>query len=319
MDCVEGFKEDLVARGITPHGIETYLSCIRSFLEAHREPAEVSLNDLRAYLVELRSRELSGSTLKGYFSALSSFYDYLVFSGAMESNPIPSFRKRYLGRMKFQSGGDNARQLISIEQMIQLIDFSRDILSWTLMLFLAKTGLRRGELISMDIEDLNFEKMEFRIKPKAKRTNRLGFIDTELAAALREYLRWRKARALSGALWISHAGTRISRNMVYNIVVRHAELAGLHDPHGPLIERFTPHCFRHWFTTHLRRAGMPREFIKELRGDRRKEAVDIYDHIDPEELRRSYLQCVPKLLSGLPSTGKGVMYGLQYGEGQPSE
>jgi integrase/recombinase XerD len=40
---------------------------------------------------------------------------------------------------------------------------------------------------------------------------------------------------------------------------------------------------------------MPREFVKELRGDRRKEAVDIYDHIDREELRRAYLATVPKL------------------------
>jgi len=32
---------------------------------------------------------------------------------------------------------------------------------------------------------------------------------------------------------------------------------------------------------------MPREFIKELRGDRRREAIDIYDHIDPEELRKT--------------------------------
>jgi integrase/recombinase XerD len=40
---------------------------------------------------------------------------------------------------------------------------------------------------------------------------------------------------------------------------------------------------------------MPREFIKELRGDRRKEAVDIYDHIDEQELRGAYLACIPKL------------------------
>lgn len=39
---------------------------------------------------------------------------------------------------------------------------------------------------------------------------------------------------------------------------------------------------------------MPREFIKELRGDKRNEAIDIYDYIDKEELRRAYLACIPK-------------------------
>ena len=49
---------------------------------------------------------------------------------------------------------------------------------------------------------------------------------------------------------------------------------------------FSPHCFRHWFTAHLLRSEMPREFIQELRGDARKEAIDVYDHIDRKELSR---------------------------------
>ena len=68
----------------------------------------------------------------------------------------------------------------------------------------------------------------------------------------------------------------------------------IHDSRGSLNKKFTTHCFRHFFTTHLRRSGMPRELIQELRGDRRGDAIDIYDHIDPEELRRSYLQHVPR-------------------------
>jgi integrase/recombinase XerD len=60
-------------------------------------------------------------------------------------------------------------------------------------------------------------------------------------------------------------------------------------------DHFSPHCCRHWFTTHLRRAGMKREFIQELRGDRRRDAIDIYDHIDKEELREAYLAYIPQL------------------------
>jgi integrase/recombinase XerD len=40
---------------------------------------------------------------------------------------------------------------------------------------------------------------------------------------------------------------------------------------------------------------MPREFIQEFRGDVRREAIDIYDHIDKEELRKLYLAHVPHL------------------------
>ena len=45
----------------------------------------------------------------------------------------------------------------------------------------------------------------------------------------------------------------------------------------------------------MRRAGMSKDFIKVFRGDRRRDAVDIYDHIDKEELRRAYLTFIPQL------------------------
>ena len=304
MDLVEEFIADSAARGLTKHSIESYKSCITDFLRCYSNPTAVGLDELRTYLVDLRRRGLQGNTLKEYFSALSTFYDFLLFEGKMNSNPILGFRKRYL-RIKNQHGGENTRQLISTGQMRQLIrlaDEDIDILAKTIMLFLAKTGVRRGELISMDVHDLDLERGEFRIKPLSKRSNRLGFLDGELRAALVKYLNWREYRAVNDALWVHSNGKKVARNYVYNMVVRYSSRLGLHDPGGPLCKRFGPHCCRHFFTTMLRRNGMPREFIKELRGDRRKEAVDIYDHIDTEELRRSYLQCVPKLLDvRLPS------------------
>lgn len=298
MDLIEGFVAECQARGLVQHTTETYESCCKDFLRRYPDPVSVQLEDLRVYLGELRARGYQGSTLKGYFAAISALFDYLVIEGAAAANPIPPFRKRYL-RIKNQYNGENTRQLISVEQMTALINLSqRDILAKQIMLFLAKTGIRRGELIAMDIQDLDLEKMEFRVKPKAKRSNRLGFLDHEIVTSLQEYLDWREPRAKGSALWISHEGSRITRNYVYDTVTHYAGIAGLHDPRGAINQKFTPHCFRHFFTTWLRRAGMKREFIQELRGDRRRDAVDIYDHIELEELRESYLECIPYLNVG---------------------
>jgi len=98
------------------------------------------------------------------------------------------------------------------------------------------------------------------------------------------------------ALFISSWGNRISRNDVSQAVTNAAERVGLHNPQSERMEdRFSPHCCRHWFTTHLRRAGMRREFIQELRGDSRREAIDIYDHIDLKELKEAYMAAIPQL------------------------
>jgi integrase/recombinase XerD len=98
------------------------------------------------------------------------------------------------------------------------------------------------------------------------------------------------------ALFTTDTGGRLNKNHVYEIVVSSAQRVGLHIPTSEKLEdHFTPHCCRHWFTTHLRRMGMPREHIQELRGDARPEAIDIYIHIDPEDLRTSYLAHMPRL------------------------
>ena len=99
------------------------------------------------------------------------------------------------------------------------------------------------------------------------------------------------------ALFVSYnSGKRIDRNGVYNSFINWAMKCGLHNPKSKKVgDHFTPHCCRHWFTTHLRRAGMSREFIMELRGDKIHDAMDTYYHIDKEELRKSYLACIPQL------------------------
>lgn len=47
--------------------------------------------------------------------------------------------------------------------------------------------------------------------------------------------------------------------------------------------------------SHLFRNGRKREYIKELRGDSRKEAFDLYNHIDSKELKEAYLAAIPQL------------------------
>ena len=100
----------------------------------------------------------------------------------------------------------------------------------------------------------------------------------------------------SRALFVSYDGKRLKQHGVHKTVTKHAERVGLHNPKSKKLEdRFTPHCCRHWFTTYIRRNGMRRELIKELRGDSRNEAVDIHDHIDRKELKRAYLAAIPIL------------------------
>jgi len=295
---IEGFEQDCLDRGLGGETVRRYLSALGIF-SRFAESHDISLLDvdkrvLRDFIQYRRARGVKQKTLGNNFSALCAFYDYLCFEDHMRSNPIPPIRKRFLKRYKGDSE-DPQMKLISVEDMTMLVNSVLDPRDRAIIILLAKTGVRRGELITMDVDDIDWTEQSITLKPKRKRSNRLVFFDEECARGLK---RWLNARGelKTKALFVGAGGERLKRSGVYSLVCKHAQRVGLHDSKSPKLEdHLTPHCFRHWFTTWLRRNGMPREFIQELRGDKRKEAIDIYDHIDRAELRKTYLACIPQL------------------------
>lgn len=182
--------------------------------------------------------------------------------------------------------------------MSRLVNSIMDPRDKAIAVLFAKTGIRRGELLRLDVDDVKREDHSITLKPARKRSNRFVFFDDEFAVALRRWLTLREKLApQTKALFVSYQSrNRLDRNGVYTTIVKHAQSLGFHNPNSPKLEdHFSPHCFRHWFTTWLLRNGMSKEYVKELRGDRRSKAIDIYHHIDKQELRRAYSAYIPKL------------------------
>jgi integrase/recombinase XerD len=290
---------------MTYYSVLSYASALRSFkdhLDAQgiHDVLGVDKNAVREYVRLLREhRRLSTSTIENHLSCISSFFDYLVYEEIVDSNVALLVRKRYLRRYKAEYAGDaHTRKLVTVDELKQLVDAILTPRDKAIVVLLAKTGIRRGELVSVDVGDVDLINGKILLKPKAKRSNRLVLFDEECARVLQEWLRVRGRYAREGqpALFITSSGGRVSRNDVYSVVTTNAARVGLHDLSSTRLEdHFTPHCLRHWFTTHLRRNGMPREMIQELRGDVRGEAIDIYYHIDEEQMRTAYLRCMPTL------------------------
>ncbi len=268
------------------------------FLEARgKNPLTADRDDLRAFLSRLKERGLKFKTIDRIYTCLSAFYEFLIIEELVEYNPILPFRKYYLRRYKNDSDSE-IRKLISVEDASRLVNSILDSRDKCILVLLFKTGMRVGELTSLDVSDIDLDKGEVTLKLKKKRSNRVLFLDNEAIAVLQRWLAARKNRkgAEDPALFLSKIGTRITKKSIEEIIEKHAERVGLHNPQADKLEdRFTPHCCRHWFVTHLLRAGMSRDFVKELRGDTRGEAIDIYNHIDKKELRESYLAHIPQL------------------------
>jgi integrase/recombinase XerD len=298
---IAAYLQDCEVRGMSPRSLPGYKSALKDFSgyldSTGSDILNVDKTALKNYLEHSRKRGLSQRSIELSFSVLSSFYEFLIYEDKVSSNPVPAIRKRYLRRYK-DNEDHNERQLIEVDEAAGMIRAEPDIRNKAILTMLFKTGMRRNELVTLDVSDVDLVENRIRLKPTGKRTNRSLFLDDEAAYMLRRWLRVREGvnRRKETALFLSGWRNRISRNDVYQAVTGAAARVDLHNPASERMEEhFSPHCCRHWFTTHLRRAGMRREFIQELRGDARREAIDIYDHIDLKELKEAYLACIPQL------------------------
>jgi integrase/recombinase XerD len=302
---IDGFISDCRLRRMAKNTLEKYESILKKISIMLRLEGLSLINLDKDILKKMLSHFIndlgfSQKTVSNYFSALSTFFDYLIYDGVADRNIILPFRKRYLHMYKNnESNFDPQRKLISIEEMSMLTNSILDPRNKAILTLLAKTGIRRNELIQIDLDDINWIEQSIHLKPHPKRSNCTVFFDDECAIILKRWMKARKGYAPSErlrAFFVNERGGRLKRHGVYHAVVKHAERVGLHNPESKkMTDHFTPHCCRHWFTTNLRRNNMRREFIKELRGDSRNEAIDLYDHIDKKELKRAYLAAIPVL------------------------
>ncbi|OKY78780.1 MAG: XerD/XerC family integrase [Candidatus Methanohalarchaeum thermophilum] len=302
-EILNEFIRDAKLQGLQKRTLETYKSNLQYYLNyIEKKPWQANKKDLKNFLHHLKNQKqgrrgkgLSPSTINSYFSALNTFYDYLKYEEIIQENPVKEIRQRYIQNK--QDKNKRKRQLLSVKQMASLIKATLDTRDRAIITLLAKTGIRRNELINIDLKDINWQKNKIELKPTAKRTNTTVFFDDECARTLKRWTKTRnKQEPKTQALFTNQSQNRLKRHGIYHAVTKHAQKLGHHNPNSNnLEERFTPHCCRHWFTTHLRRNGMRREYIKELRGDTRNQAIDIYDHIDKQKLKRSYMAHIPTL------------------------
>jgi len=125
---LEAFVEDMELRGLSPETIRSHRSNLRTVLRFWEsqgvDPLAAGKEELRLLLTYLREeRGVGAKTLGSYYSALSSFYEYLVYEGLAPGNPVPGFRKRYLKTYKNHQPSPS-RKLISVEEMAAKEHFS---------------------------------------------------------------------------------------------------------------------------------------------------------------------------------------------------
>ena len=303
---LQDFLQHCEIRDMTPKTIENYRSALRIYIEyLHSKKLRVISLDgmenkdiLEGFTRHLvKDRRVSHSRVKIYFSALNCLYDHLEYNRIIKRNIVLNVRRHYV--RQYKKGYQPAtRKILEVEEMSKFLNGIMNLRDKAIAVLFVKTGFRRGELISLDLGDIDFTQKTISLQPLFhKRSNRVVFFDDECENILQQWLKRRAhiADENETALFVNDNGTRLQRQGVYDAIKRWSIRLGYHNTNSKKLEdAFTCHNLRHCYTTFLRRNGMPREYIKQLRGDARNEAIDSYDHLDPKDIKKAYLACMPK-------------------------
>ncbi len=157
---------------------------------------------------------------------------------------------------------------------------------------LYETGMRRSELASLTVQDVNLSKLTIKVLGKGSKM-RIIPIENELAHNISQYLALRDEKmaeekaADSRRLLINSKGRPVSDSMIYSIVEQYM-------PTLSNADRVSPHVFRHTFATHMLNEGADINAVKELLGHSSLDSTEIYTHMSRERLKETYKHAHPR-------------------------
>jgi integrase/recombinase XerD len=156
---------------------------------------------------------------------------------------------------------------------------------------LYSSGIRRTELVNLDLYDANLRDQTLHIRqPKNKRDRIIPFGD-KAAESIEKYLLSSRPKLTQShnekSLFLTQYGRQIKRHSL-NYIIK------LYSDKMKLDRRITPHCIRHTFATHLLQNGANLATIQRLLGHTRLKTTQIYTRISPEDLRQTIKQYHPR-------------------------
>lgn len=247
----------------------------------HLDYLNISKDDILDYLKYLDSESLSNKSISNILSALRSFYDYLLDSKIVSSNPF-----RLIRNPKIEKKLPN---FLSHEELYKLIesikcDSELDYRNKLIIEMLYSTGVRVSELVNIKISDIEKENHLIRVFGKGRK-ERIVYYGKNAEIAMDNYLAIRSFS--SEYLIINNMGNQITPRGIEKIIEKISNMACI-------TNHVSPHTFRHTFATHLLNNGADIKSVQELLGHSSLNTTEVYTHITSDYLKSEYLKSMPR-------------------------
>lgn len=270
-------------RGLSQNSIINYSLDVKKlmrWLETNNieaSPISIPEETLQHFIYEI-AKQVNPRTQSRIISGLKGFFNYLIFEDYRKTNPLELIEAPRLGRKL-----PDTLAIEEIDALIKAIDLSnkQGERNRAIIETIYGCGLRVSELTNLKISDLYFDEGFIKVTGKGdkQRLVPIGPTTEKYITIYRKEIRVHKEidAAAKDTLFLNQHGRQLTRAMIFTIVKRLAEKAGIR-------KTISPHTFRHSFATHLLENGADLRAIQQMLGHESITTTEIYTHIDRKHL-----------------------------------
>lgn len=288
-------------RNVSQHTLRNYSSDLeqfRDYLFSKGKISDIPVSEIdhltiREWMSELHGESKKKTSIARKLASLRTFFQFLVREGVQENNPA-----KLVATPKVERKLPTHLSMEDAVRFIETPDLNTDLgrRDRAILEFLYATGMRVGELVNLNLKDIDFREKLVRVTGKRKKQRILPFGEPSLQA-LMYYLNEARAVFLNNcppterddqAVFLNYQGTRITTRSVGRMVDKYIKLC------AEINRDISPHSLRHSFATHLLDSGADLRDIQELLGHARLSTTQIYTQVSMEKLIDEYDRAHPK-------------------------
>jgi site-specific recombinase XerD len=253
---IQSFEFELKGHEYRQNSIKNYSSCVKEFLEKHKQKdslKHISEMDIKSFLYSFKEH----NTQRGYHSALKRLFHYV----AKQPNKF-----KYI---QYCKKSQRLPIVLSVQEMQQLIFAISNLKHKTIICLMYSTGMRVGEVINLKIKDIDGSRMIINIIDAKGGKDRQVTLDPTLLELLRIYWKQYKPKEY---MFNGQFSLQYSERSIAQFLNDYAVKAGIN-------KRVHPHLIRHCYATHLLEAGTDMSILQKLLGHSSIKTTQIYGHI----------------------------------------
>ena len=293
-------------RNLSDRTLRAYQSDLSQFHQSVTDAnmVDITPEHLESYLDKLGTGPYRDTSIRRKVAALKVFFRYAEEKGVVSQSPArmlkikrpvesrvptvlsnrevrallaaPKDQINDLAAMRDQSAGGRNRYFCAV----------RDNL---ILELLFSTGIRIGELVAVNVKDVELDKQQIHITGRATRGRVVTLSSDQLTKALTQYLDLRSDRTLDNeALFVGRSGTRLTIYSIENIFKKHVRLAEIK-------RHITPHSLRHPMAAMLVSSGTDIREVQEILGHASILSTQVYTKLPIAKNRRTQVIAPPKM------------------------